>query len=174
MKNIQLNNKIKYNNFGDLVKELDYQSEYCYDKRVDLFNKYHISTATKFINPIMLLTEHLIRGGRGYCENSQLWFNGMSHSGAVMSAFNENFKSGKSLYVELKSFEKFNFYKVYKSVYKNNNRVMQLDAAYKEDFEHGVTIRLSLGELFTTKRNFCFYKLAEEFCEDFNFKIKFV
>jgi len=175
MKEIVLNDQQeKYNDFSDLIKELDYPSKYSYDKRVDLFNKYQISTATKFINPIMLLTEHLLRGRFDYHKNSQFWFYGVSHSGAVATAFNENFKAGKSPYVEASQNPKFNYYKIYKNIFKDNKRVMHLDAAYKDDFENGVTIRLSLGNIFSVKRGFCFYKSAEEFCEDFNFKIKFV
>lgn len=82
-----------------LIIELDYQSEFSYEQRVDFFNKWGVSTATKYFNPIMSLAE-LIE--KLYINNS-IDFNewdlqnyGLSHSGAVMSAFNNQIKENTS------------------------------------------------------------------------------
>lgn len=47
-------------NLLDLVLDVDYQKSYSYEKRVDLFNKYGISTAMKFLVPIWGLSEYIL------------------------------------------------------------------------------------------------------------------
>ena len=43
-----------------LITDVDYQVEYNYEKRVDLFNKYKISPASKFFVPIWELAQFII------------------------------------------------------------------------------------------------------------------
>lgn len=46
-------------NLESLIKEINYQEEYSYDKRADLFNTYSISTSQNFFNPIYELTKFI-------------------------------------------------------------------------------------------------------------------
>lgn len=46
-------------NLLDLVVDIDYQQKYTYEQRVDLFNKYGLSTATKFFVPIWGLAQYI-------------------------------------------------------------------------------------------------------------------
>lgn len=97
--------------FLELVKEIDYQDRFTYEERVDLFNKYQIHTSTKYFNPIMVLSEYLFTDKNFRCY-------GMSHSGAVQTAFNKEFKEGLSKYIELKtSISKLDFYQVFHFAY---------------------------------------------------------
>lgn len=95
-------------NLVDLIKEINYQEAYSYDKRVDLFNKYFIPTSMNFFNPIYELAKFIIDRRSYYKSDTsdyQSFNNGTyscySHSGAVASSFNKNFnknhKENKSL-----------------------------------------------------------------------------
>jgi len=46
-------------NLLELVEDVDYQEKYTYEQRVDLFNKYGYSTATKFFIPIWGLAQFI-------------------------------------------------------------------------------------------------------------------
>lgn len=72
----------------ELVKEIDYQKSYDYDKRCELFNKYQIPVTLKAFNPILELTT--IAKGYTISKNRP---SGYSHSGATFSAFNESLKN---------------------------------------------------------------------------------
>lgn len=160
----------KFNNLADLCIEVDYQSQYSYEKRVDLFNKYSISTTHKFINPILLLTEFLL--SQGDLERNFKYY-GMSHSGNVKSAFNDDFKKGKSKYVEFaKIGELMKRYKVFHLEYNGVKRIQVCKITFFEHIEKGVFFQLN-NFTFKPKRNVCFYNLAEEFCLDFGYNINF-
>ena len=62
-------------NLLELVEDVDYQQKYTYEQRVDLFNKYGYSTATKFFLPIWGLGQYVQelcelnkKYGKGYNE----------------------------------------------------------------------------------------------------------
>lgn len=87
-----------------LIVELDYQKEFTYEQRVDFFNKWSISTSTKFFNPIMSLfslIEKLIID-RSDLREYDLQNYGVSHSGAVMTAFNKKIKSNSLELIKIK------------------------------------------------------------------------
>lgn len=162
-------------NLLDLVKEIEYQDLYSYEKRVDLFNKYHISTSTKYINPIMLLSEHIRRNGTPFYQFDSFHFQGVSHSGAVQTAFNKEITEGKNRYVEIREMGKMTIVKIYNSIYMNGKREMKQILLFKEIKETGkVSFKLINAYDFFPKRGFCYYEWAEEFCKDFNFKINFI
>lgn len=78
-----------------LVKEIDYQKEYSYEKRVDLMNKYAISTSQKYFNLIYELGKFIVGDRRisksSYKEDNIFYGRHnscYSHTGAVMSRFN--------------------------------------------------------------------------------------
>lgn len=94
-------------NLKDLIKEINYQEAYSYDRRVDLFNKYAISTAQKAFNPIYELAKFIIDKRTilnvSYKEEpitSQGLYTPYSHSGALLSTFNEEVKQDKSSFVK--------------------------------------------------------------------------
>lgn len=87
----------------DLVKEIDYQKEYSYEKRVDLMNKYAISTSQKYFNLIYELGKFIVGDRRisEHSSNEHNIFYGQhnscySHTGAVMSGFNNQSHSIKN------------------------------------------------------------------------------
>jgi hypothetical protein len=80
-----------------LIKEVNYQEEYSYDKKIELFNKYGISTALNFFNPIYELAKFIL----GDNNNPRIGYCPYSHSGNIASSFNENFKKGKSDKIKL-------------------------------------------------------------------------
>lgn len=100
MENSKDNNLIQLEQFEKLAKEVDYQKTYSYEKRVDIFNKYGISTSINYVNPIMLLASYLCERGGWEGAYSTRRFYGVSHSGAVLSNFNKEFEKGKSPYLE--------------------------------------------------------------------------
>lgn len=79
-----------------LIVELDYQKEFTYDQRVDFFNKWGISTSTKYFNPIMalctLIELKVQNTSKEEFREYELCSYGMSHSGNVMTAFNKDVK----------------------------------------------------------------------------------
>lgn len=96
-------------NFNSLVEEFDYQTKFSYEKRVDLFNKYSISTSQKFFNPIFELAAFIInprilydsqfdKTEPKYCPNIPKCY---SHSGAVATSFNSDVKENKSNHVKI-------------------------------------------------------------------------
>lgn len=152
------------NTFKNLAREINYQENYSYEERVDIFNKYNISTSTNFINPIMLLAHHLTyRGSWGGTVN----YYGVSHSGAIMSNFNKDISKNKSRYV------------VY-SVHGNHSRYQVFFGLTKAQFKRHVTfyvwnddtikIRLWETSFMVTnnpKTNFDYYKETLQFIKDF-------
>ncbi len=76
----------------ELVKEINYQESFDYDKRVELFNKYKISTTKNFINPIIELSRFILHG-RYLTDYDRI--GGYSHSGAIKSTFNNELKLKK-------------------------------------------------------------------------------
>jgi hypothetical protein len=91
------------NSLVALIKEIDYQETYSYEKRVDLFNKYCIPTHLKFFNPIYELAKFIL-DRRSYYKSEHSDYESFgkgsyscySHSGNVMSSFNKDFSEKKS------------------------------------------------------------------------------
>src|SRR6188768_45766 len=104
---------MEFSSISELVQELDYQEKYSYEQRVDLFNKYGISTSKKYLNPIMLLSEH-IRKMDYVSKTHGFQYYGMSHSGAVKTNFNKQVSENKSKDIEIKNYEKFTTYKTFR------------------------------------------------------------
>lgn len=71
----------------ELIKEVNYQDSYNYDKRVFLFNKYGISAGQEFFNPIYELTKFILNDSNG---NEYSMY---SHSAYVASCFNDKIKT---------------------------------------------------------------------------------
>lgn len=44
----------------ELIKDIDYQNQYSYERRVELFNKYQISVSEKFFVPIWGLSQYVL------------------------------------------------------------------------------------------------------------------
>lgn len=158
------------NTLEDLTKEMEYQKSYSYENRVDIFNKYKISTSTSYINPIMLLSSHIRRCGSEYFNYDSGMFQGVSHSGAVQSAFNKEFKVDKSKYVKVRKGSQLNIYEIFN--YSYNKREMEKVMIFRENVETGaVKFKICNPVDFFPKRGFCFYEWAEEFLKDFGFSL---
>lgn len=150
-----------------LAREINYQEEYSYEQRVAIFNKYHISTSKKFINPIMLLAEHLHRGHNHYSEYSGFYFYGVSHSGAIATSFNKTLEQEANDCVEIVSRPAHTIYKI-----RFNSPKNQLKCVFVER-STGIFIRLWNIDSWAPSRGHCIYATAEEFCKDFNFDCNF-
>jgi len=164
----------EFQSFKDLCAEIDYQSVYTYEQRVDFFNKYKLSTAKKFINPVMLLTEHLLKAGGQYTEYSGFEFNGISHSGAVQSAFNKKLEEGVNDFVTIdQKGETTWVYRVFHHPYNNSlQKREKLERIMFIEKKTLVTFKISNFTFFPVP-NYCFYRAAIEFCKDFGFNINF-
>lgn len=150
--------------FLELVQEIDYQARFTYEERVDLFNKYQIYTSIKFFNPIMVLSEYLFV--RPYQYNPFRCY-GMSHSGAVQTAFNKDFKEGKSKYISHTANTKlFDLYKVFHVVYNPTRFVEKVNFRVKDD---DISIILTNLDRFVVKKGECMYDKCNEFLRDFKY-----
>lgn len=154
--------KSNIENFLQLVQEIDYQKDYTYEQRIDIFNKYQISSSVKYINPVMLLSTFLLSQGRDF---SNARFPGMSHSGNVQTSFNKKIKENKSEYVTVKEYHNFHIYRIFHYSYDIRQMTEKVLFRVSED---SVTFKL-LSMNFFPKQNFCFYKAANEFCKDLGF-----
>lgn len=150
----------KKEQFLELVQEIDYQARFTYEERVDLFNKYQLYTSIKYFNPIMVLSEFLFTDKDFRCY-------GMSHSGAVQSGFNKEFKEGLSKYVKLHtSTTTFDYYQVFHVRYNPTKHVCTVSFRVKDD---SITIILNYIEKFTFKKGECMYERCNSFLKDFKY-----
>jgi len=163
---------MEYNKLADLAQELNYQSAFTYEQRADLFNKYFLSTATKYINPMMMLATHLRRAGEPYDKYACRSYPGMSHSGAVQTAFNRELKENKNKYAQLTEGSVVNFYKIFNYSYSKKDFEPVLIFKERKETEE-VSFKIQNMPDFFPVRGFCFYACAEEWCKDFGFNIKF-
>lgn len=146
--------------FQELVQEIDYQARFTYEERVDLFNKYHIPTSIKFFNPIMVLSEYLFTEKNFRCY-------GMSHSGAVQTAFNKEFKAGESKYVKLHtSTATFDYYQVFHYRYNPSRHENKVSFRVKDG---EINIILNNIERFSLKKGECMYERCNNFLRDFKY-----
>ena len=146
--------------FLELVQEIDYQARFTYEERVDLFNKYKIYTSIKFFNPIMVLSEYLFTDKDFRC-------NGMSHSGAVQTAFNKEFKEGLSKYINLHtSTSTFDYYQVFHVVFNPSRLVNKVSFRVKDD---DIRIILTNVEKFALIKGECMYERCNSFLRDFKY-----
>jgi hypothetical protein len=146
--------------FLELVQEIDYQARFTYEERVDLFNKYNIYTSIKFFNPIMVLSEYLFIDKGFRCS-------GMSHSGAVQTAFNKEFKEGVSKYINLHTSNlKFDYYQVFHTVF-NPSRLVNKVSFRITDNE--ILIILVNIDRFRLIKGECMYERCNSFLRDFKY-----
>lgn len=146
--------------FLELVQEIDYQARFTYEERVDLFNKYQIYTSIKFFNPIMVLSEYLFTEKDFRCH-------GMSHSGAVQTAFNKEFKAGESKYIQLHtSTSTFDYYKVFHGAYNPSRLENKVSFRVKDG---DISIILSNIERLTLRKGECMYERCNSFLKDLKY-----
>ncbi len=144
----------------ELIKEVNYQETYSYDKRVDLFNKYGISAGLNFFNPIYELTRFIL-GDSEYHNRYSMY----SHGGHIASSFNEDFKTGKSK--KVKVFDTGTI-----SVLRSVDNTDEYKAVLR--FHADKTIRVYHNtwavsvSSFTVKRNL--YELIDQWLIDFEFE----
>ncbi|AFF28273.1 gp275 [Sphingomonas phage PAU] len=158
------------NSILEMVKEVDYQKEYDYDKRVELFNKYHISTSLSYINPIMLLTERLLNPGMSFSRFYQFDCWGTSHHGAVKTAFNQKIKEDRSDFCKIRELKSKTVITIKRYKYDSKKFELVMNYHIENDLVHFSFLE---GVKFSPKRGFCFIALAEEFCKDLGYDIKF-
>lgn len=155
--------------FKELVQEIDYQARFTYEERVDLFNKYHIPTSIKFFNPVMVMSEYLFcspYNAEGAIDRPLRCY-GMSHSGAVQTAFNKEFKEGKSKYVKLHiSTATFDYYQVFHYRYNPSRHENKVSFRVREN---EINIILNNIERFTLKKGECLYERCNSFLRDFKY-----
>jgi hypothetical protein len=150
--------------FKNLVQEIDYQERYSYEERVDLYNKYQIGTATKYFNPIMVLSEYIFMVPIQY---NNFRCHGMSHSGAVQTSFNKEFKENISKYINLKlTNEKLDYYDIFHYLYNPSRLEKKVSFRVRDD---GITIILKNVESLTLKKGECMYERCNEFLRDFKY-----
>lgn len=100
-------------NLESLIKEINYQEEYSYDKRADLFNTYSISTSQNFFNPIYELAKFICDRRSYYKSEISSYesyqkgcFNSCySHSGNIASAFNKTWNTVKPEFQTVKLYK---------------------------------------------------------------------
>lgn len=130
----------------NLIGEIDYQ-DIDYDTRVDLFNKYKIPTSQKYFNPIFGMCSIVADMLDINQTNRRIYSYGMSHSGAILSSFNNTFNldkdKNKSHSLDVVSTNNFDTYRFKR--YEKGEYVKHIDIIiYDEDkigFRlHNVTI----------------------------------
>jgi hypothetical protein len=145
---------------------------------MEYFNKWGISVATKYFNPIMALStliEVKIINKQDVLKEYELCQYGMSHSGNVMTAFNENFKNNSTPQFKIKldtdkifclEFFKYLSYASEDKKYRPNLLIILKDNKLKFKF---INKDFSLDENFNITE---IYKTINEFILDFNINYK--
>lgn len=155
-----------------MIVEVDYQQRYTYEERCEFFNKWGVSTATKFFNPIMALCSLIeitfLEGCRDEFKKYELCRYGMSHSGAVMSSFNKKFVTDEVEHIKFREFgEKISCVEFFKYQSGGGERTFKkkIIIIIKED----IAIKFLNVEL-TIRRDFdikVIYDKVDEFINDF-------
>lgn len=149
--------------FKKICREIDYQQEYTYEQRVDLFNKYHISTSVKYVNLIMLLSRWLQNQGNFIPSTS---YEGVSHSGHVLTAFNKQVKEDKSNFVKFESVPIADRY----SIFNYNSNTHTFDKKMLFVIADKYTKIRFYDFNFFAKKGVCFFALANEFLKDWGYE----